>query len=314
MAIGMKSQGGALPSFADMCQALQDETEESWRATRANARLAQSTKTATPFQLAVLAMMPELKEALCEKWEAQSCIVQASNVAGSFKTHVSMEGKALVGYSWDAERHCLDALSLEEHHHSADCLRKTCVLAGAPRGGKSTVAKLLAKGYCVDVSSDIFVFSKAIDPLGILTRNGTMRKVGAYVLTDCDMESRLNSSLGEESLKSLVDVAEGGMIPARYANVQFEPCRPHILAINADAEGVGWPTKQHVPFVAALIRKDTEYLAAADPDVQAMASRVRVFFYGPGIGLLTQAAKDDMRDVTEAMMAERLARRAAVLG
>ena len=139
-------------------------------------------------------------------------------------------------------------MTLRDHHTTKDFLLRMPVLIGhSRRRGKSTTARLMAKDYCADVETNLMVFTKQLDPLGLVTKGGGLKRAGCIVFTDMNLETRLQSELYLESLKSLTDIIEGAAFPPRYHAIIFEPHTPRILAVNED-----WPRRQNLPWLEEL--------------------------------------------------------------
>ena len=92
----------------------------------------------------------------------------------------------------------------------------TALLLVGPGGkGKSKLIHMLAQELGWAYDKLLYVFAKAIDPLGMLSHTGELRKAAVLALTDFKFRTARAGCLNGEDLKSLLDVIEGGSIQDR---------------------------------------------------------------------------------------------------
>jgi len=118
-------------------------------------------------------------------------------------------------------------------------LLSTLLLLGAGGLGKSKLMHMIAQELCAAYESDTYVFAKSIDPLGLLSHTGELRKSAVLMLTDFDLRTT-KGILSNEEVKGLFDVVEGGSIQGtryRPANLPEGLCR--VAACNGDSGGYG---------------------------------------------------------------------------
>ena len=130
-----------------------------------------------------------------------------------------------------------------------------------------------------------------MDPLGLLSKNGSLGPVGAIVLMDFDWNTNLDKSMTAEEIKSLFDVKEGGQISARNHKVVFRKEFPRVMSANigVDEAGnedpgfkfTGFPNLERL---AALARGDLPALLRCSDDSCAIARRA-VMFHIQGVDL-----------------------------
>ena len=99
--------------------------------------------------------------------------------------------------------------------------------------------------------------AKAVDPMGILTREGKMEDFGAIMISDYNMKSLMNTALDEEDKKSLFQTEERGSVKARYHTVVLPMHMPRTFSCNADNDSGG-----HVDAGAYFEWNDMQGLAA----------------------------------------------------
>jgi hypothetical protein len=137
---------------------------------------------------------------------------------------------------------------------------------GAGALGKSKLLHQLCQEICIAYDMPQYVFGKAVDPLGILSHAGELRKSGAIALTDFDLAASRGRSYGHEALKSLLDVPEGGCIKdTRWRPATIPKDKPRLLALNGDIESYGaWFWKYEQCAIATMIDCIS---AATEPDI-----------------------------------------------
>ena len=85
-------------------------------------------------------------------------------------------------------------LDADEHLQSA------LALVGGGALGKSKLSHMLATELTIGYAKEQYIFSKALDPLGVLSHCGELRKSGAIVMTDFEMKAaRGNHTMGLEA-------------------------------------------------------------------------------------------------------------------
>jgi hypothetical protein len=207
-------------------------------------------------------------------------------------------------------------LNSEEH------LQSTLVLIGGGGRGKSKLAHMLATELTLGQGCEQYIFTKALDPLGMLSHTGQVRRSGAVIFTDFEMKSGRSGGgdlLGPEAMKSLLDIVEGGtIVGTRYRPTTFRPFLPRVLALQGSEDEYGrWFSEQGHSALAAVLSSlrdeaaAVRALRAADPHAQAIARRMAAALV-PDVGsLITEEAKRSLAFDTKAMAAAALVRRRA---
>ena len=161
---------------------------------------------------------------------------------------------------------------------------------------------------------ELFVFTKQLDPLGLLTKSGTLLDVAAVCATDFDPVSQNGIELTREGLKGLLDCEEGGGYPARYHQAVLKAGVPRMFAVNGDTDSSmeAWFLKHDVTRdLGALVKKDADTLRMLCPDSQAICRRV-VVFRTPRV-ILEDAGKEKLAEKARTRVSAGLERLAGLL-
>jgi hypothetical protein len=234
-------------------------------------------------------------------------------------------GKNLKLIVWSPTDNAFKFITTTEWIDGEEHLLCTLLLLGDGGLGKSKFMHMVAQELTIGAAKTQYVFSKGIDPLGILSHCGDIRKSGALVLTDFDFTTAHGKPLSSESLKSLLDVPEGGkIIGTRYRPCSFGPELARLIALNGAANTWGdWFTKNGEIEIGALISKiqlddagDVENLEAINVQARRLTSDARASLRRVCIGfvskpLITEATKTQLRDDAKTRAAEQKKRREA---
>lgn len=210
------------------------------------------------------------------------------------------------------------SISLQQWLDTEEHLLSSLVILGVGGLGKSKLMHMLAKEICVAYEKAVYIFGKALDPLGVLSHCGVVRQCGALVLTDFDLKAR-KGYLTAEEIKSLFDVVEGGSIQQTgYRPAMFPPGLCRIFALNGSGKDVGkWFESWSMSGIATVVQfidlgdleKAAQYAQAMDSDQQAQLRRFALCT--PTEMLVTDQTVAQLRDDARAKAAAGLARRRA---
>jgi hypothetical protein len=200
-------------------------------------------------------------------------------------------------------------------HHTTH----TLMMIGKPGKGKSKLLMMLAWEMCASKPCDEFVFAKSIDPLGVLSHTGVLRRAGCLVLTDFDLKTKAGALTSEE-LKSLLDVIEGGSIPStRYRACQLEGGLPRMIAVNTNGQGDeqnygSWFQKFGQYGLAALVDNLNDLPAATQlirtmPDDEVASARRVALWSLESYSLINHEMHSRLTQGTAAVAAERATNR-----
>ncbi len=241
---------------------------------------------------------------------------------------------------WEPAIKNFRVLSVQEWLDTEEHLISALLLLGVGGAGKSKLIHMLSAELCQAYDAPCYIFAKAIDPLGMLSHTGEVRKSAVLALTDFKFRTARKGDLDGEDLKNLLDVVEGGSIPeTRYRPAVFPEGLCRIVALNGDSgefgrwfrnygqNGIGDLCEmladiRDLKGTAAKLRnlqmEDPEvlkwleakrFLSRLSADEQAAARRVCVGFVGDS-PLVTEHAVHRLRAKARAKAAEGRARRA----
>ena len=209
------------------------------------------------------------------------------------------------------------AVSLEEwlNHH---CETHSLMLIGSSGAGKSKLLHMLAQELCLGGDRTQYVFTKAIDPLGVLSHAGMLKRCGVLACTDFSLKAGRNVQLDAEELKSVLDIVEGGTIPStRYRSAVIEAGLPRVFAVNTGDSAGSYFSKHEQYGIAMLIEtlpdvaKATEALRGMSDDDIASVRRVAICLPDPGKSLITESLLTRLEADTSAATGLRQQRRRA---
>ena len=266
----------------------------------------------------------------------------AKNCPKSWAEGATDYAKALPLILWDPRGQTFEVFTLEEWLEGDEHLLSTLLLLGPGARGESKLMHMLAQELCTGYEKPCYIFAKAIDPLGMLSHTGEVRKSAVLCMTDFKFRTARKGDLDAEDLKSLLDVVEGGSIPdTRYRPAIFPEGLCRILALNdSNDESGAWFGRYNQHGIASLIKAlsaipdikatfaKSKTLYGSDPDVakllaaqkamcslsadeQAACRRVCVGFVDAKEYLLTDDRVQTLRAGAKAKAAEAKARRAA---
>ena len=210
------------------------------------------------------------------------------------------------------------------------CETHSLVIIGRAGAGKSKLMHMLAWELCVGKAGGCteYVFTKASDPLGVLSHSGFLRRAGCIVLTDFTLKTGRNVKLDDEELKSLLDVVEGGTIQStRYRAAVIDPGLPRVIAVNTGGDS-GSSTSTEENFgawfavhgqhgIAELLnhlgdlKKATKLIDRMSDDEVAFVRRVAIMLVDPTMSLITPALLGQLKAGTASSSADRKDRRTA---
>jgi hypothetical protein len=267
-------------SYARALEEVKNYTLEQWRESKCEAQKAKKLKHENPLQMAIN-VMTGLNEFIMERAKCDALIFNTFPSAtqlqvGNYPAGISEAMKNLVGYSWDITFKRIVKHTFKDYLETDLHLLKSAFFLGEGGSGKSTLLHQLCKRFGVMYEKETYIFTKALDPLGTLSKSGHVLQAAAIAITDFTPVSQNGVPLDSEGLKSLCDVQEGGSFPARYSVAVLPAETPRMFALNADANS-NWFDKNGMPELGALMKRDAETLRTANSDIQAQARRIIVF-------------------------------------
>jgi hypothetical protein len=273
-------------------------THSDLRQLTADAKHAKRYGNPTPLQLAILLFKEELNAHCHDVTIANNLCTKIGDVLARYPTDFSPNLPNLRGWEFDHVTQSFRDVTFAQYY-SRLYMDKACCLIGSNGAGKSALCAAIAKDFAIRKRKETFVVSKALDPLGNMTRSGAIQQVGAFVLNDCPLRTLMNEILDNEAVKSLMDVRETCSFPARY-HVATLPARHARLfsansAIHADGSvdhGFYFASYRQTA-LAMMARRDLTGLLRMDDDQRAICHRVIMFTpSGDDIGLNVAPIRD----------------------
>jgi len=278
----LKDRDDALPDFDQITDYLADYDKKKLNQYTANAKIAKKTKTCTPMQTAVLACVSEVQQFVAFMEKSNQMIYSVTE-GFQYPRDFASWLPLLLGVYWCARTQQIKQISL------VDCIDKTNMylknlicFVGLNGRGKSELIRAIAKRLSKAHGFDKYCFGKSLDPVGCMTKSGSINECGAVALTDLDLVSLMNTPLSLEHKKGLMKVEEAAHYAARYGEAILPKLRPRILAVNAtqNRQGIqwsGWFEAQGLEACAALAAHDAGAFRACSDEQQAVARNITIF-------------------------------------
>ena len=231
--------GSAEVSFETCCEQMKHWTPADFSAHIANSKLAKSKKKATAFQESLLTMHVELKQYVELRHRASSMIMPMDDDRHYDIPRDFVEGALdLQGVHYNDATGKVELVTLKTWLESKLCREKTCILIGTERTGKSEVQHAIARHMCRRsfangaVQKPVYYYSSALDPLGVLSREGALATCSAICVKDSDLCVLMNSKLSREELKDVVYSKEAASHRARYHPAIWPSRTPRTMSWN----------------------------------------------------------------------------------
>ena len=212
---------------------------------------------------------------------------------GNYDEDATQYAKGLRFVRWSRKKRQVILMRLDEWINGDEHERCSLLMFGEAEVGKSKLAHLCAQEMCIAKGADRYVFTKAVDALGVLTHAGDLRQSGAICLMDFKFQASRGKLLKEEDFKSLYDVEEGGSIKdTRYKPERLPAGVPTIMGLNGSPGSFGKWFREHeqynmsmwldalqaLPGETRRAYKDrlTNLVSGFSADEQAMCRRVAI--------------------------------------
>jgi hypothetical protein len=231
---------------------------------------------------------------------------------------------------WNATTKQFDTATLTEYLDTSLHLTRSLLMLGEGALGKSKCIHQMCQELCIAYDKDVYCFTKAIDPLGVASHQGDLRRAAAIALTDFSFSASRGRSYDSESMKALVDCVEGGVIKdTRWRPAQLPPV-PRLIALNSDIRSYGEYFRRFEQYgIAVLVeavatitdptncelakanalREATTAMASVSSDALASARRVAIAIVRQN--LIAEETVQALNDESGRVAAEGLARRRA---
>jgi hypothetical protein len=190
-----------------------------------------------------------------------------------WQSGISEYGRNLSVYIWDNTAGKFDTMSLDTWVEDGVYMSTSLLLLGAAQVGKSRVLHMISQEVTIGAGLDAYCFGKSLDPLGVLSHGGSLRSCGCLSLTDFDLQAARGRTLSSETIKSLLDVSEGGCLQeCRWRSAHLPAGMPRLLAMNGEPASYGsWFAKHEQNGLAIAVGKLEEATRPGVPVFEAAA-------------------------------------------
>jgi hypothetical protein len=335
---GDMNTGEADLTFEDLCSEFRSWTTERFVCFVENAKLQKAAGTPlTALQAKSLICRISLTELVRMQEDAASMLFKLGTAAQLSACPLRFDDGAseyakhgLELFMWNATTKKFDTATLTCYLDTSIHLTRSLLLLGEGALGKSKCIHQLCQELCIAYQKDVYIFTKAIDPLGVASHQGDLRRAAAIALTDFSFSASRGRSYDAESMKALVDCVEGGVIKdTRWRPAQLPPV-PRLIALNSDVRSYGeyfrrfeqYGIATMIEAVAAIsdptncelakanaLREAERAMAGVSSDDQASARRVAIAIVRQS--LLAEETVQALGEESGRIAAEGLARRRA---
>jgi len=278
-------QSGGAPDVKALMQHFRGYTREQFAEFVGNAKLNTKAGKATQMEKATLVVHAELKTFVNDLNEAMTLVHKVIGDS-TFRRipHDFKEGILdLTGTTWDARTNTIVTQSLDNWMNGRgrhNYLKTTLILIGASNAGKSELGMAIARELAHRHGHERFGMCKNLDAIGRLSMVGMMDRMGAFLFSDFELQTKLSKTpLSEEELKAFLDPNEAGGYDCRYHPALFAKWTPRIWTLNSGmVEGAvcyEWWFEQHhaTQGLVALTTGDAGFFARASAGDCAIARR-----------------------------------------
>jgi hypothetical protein len=313
-------------TFAKCCEVVKKWSPAEFHSRVADAKLHSKHKTATLFEQSLLIMHVELKQYVDLRHRASNMLLPLNDpkhfdIPGDFIDGVMN----LAGVHFNHVTQRLESVTLKSWLQSSLCREKMAIFLGTERTGKSELQHAIGRHMCRRsfsngiVEKSTYYYSSALDPLGVLSREGALDTCSSIHLKDSDLVVLMNSTLTKEELKDVVCTKEAASHRARYFPAVWPARAVRTASWNTGKtfEGeVDWGyclrsvgLSMLQPMLDDAVEECTSKILQRSSDDKAIISRVVIFkvtekLYVPKVSEQSQAAA--AAEVEEELEAEQL--------
>ena len=253
-------------------------------------------KTLTPLQKAVMCYGQELKDELKSREDSEAMIFDVRKPGPHFLDNFDRQKiLALSGVHCECTNGGIVKIRRVTFRDVMETpaapgkpplyMLKTLIFNGVSGGGKTELVHGLARECCKRAQKDVYSCSSSLCPLGIMTKSGRTKDLGAICLEDHDMRTRGGThSLTREERKSLLYVKQRAHYHAFYHQAILPEFVPRLWSVNYGKDGQAatdkteWFASQGLEGLHLLAGGDEQRLNLADEHVKAEARRAVIFF------------------------------------
>jgi hypothetical protein len=295
-----------IPTIEEMEEWLRERIDMPFLTLSANAKRQIRLTVADKYEYCLIKIMySECKELAEQMKLANAGVKLVSQNKKAYPADFNEGVAELVGTLWNPLTKCIENVTLEEALGVGGMYRKRSIFfIGAGGLGKTTLISSLAAELSNRHGWDRFYEGTALDPMGLLTKQNVMSRMGAIAISDFSMVSDRDKPLDTMNALALFEAEHGTDFPARYHVAKLCEKRPRLFAVNPGKDDFGnddfgsWFLDNGMPAARAFINGDAEYVKSCDSRQAAIVRRIIVFkvtepLYVHVNGVVAPSAEDD---------------------
>jgi hypothetical protein len=296
-----------IPSIEEMEEWLRERLDEPFLFLTARARQHLKNKTADRYENCLInVMLSECRELAEQMKIANAGVKLVSQNKRAYPADFNEGVAELVGTLWNPITERIENITLREALGEGGIYRhRSIFFIGAGGLGKTTLITSLAAELSNRHCFDRFYEGTALDPIGLLTKQNVMSRMGAIAISDFSMVSDRNKPLDMRNSLALFECERTTSFIARYHEATLQELRPRLFAVNPGKDDQGnvdfgsWFLDQvnPMPAVHAFVNGNADYVKACDAGQAAIVRRIIVFritepLYVHVEGVVAQRAED----------------------
>jgi hypothetical protein len=296
-----------IPAIEEMEEWLRERIDEPFLVLSARARQRLAMKTADRYEHCLIKVMKEECKELAEQMKiANAGVKLVSQNKKAYPADFNEGVAELVGTLWNPITERIEEVTLEEALGVGGMYRKRSIFfIGVGGLGKTTLISSLAAELSNRHCFDRFYEGTALDPIGLLTKQNVMTRMGAIAISDFSMVSDRDKPLDMMNSLALFDAEHSTDFPARYHTAKLSELRPRLFAVNPGKDDRGnvdfgsWFLDQAnpMPAVHAFVNGNADYVKVCDSRQAAIVRRIIVFkitepLYAHVGGVVAPSAED----------------------
>ena len=297
----------AVLSYDEAYEALKGISWKEYMSRKAGAKIAKKFGNPTPLQMSILTYPDEIGDFMRAKEKLSGIVFDARDVTISYPDSFSSTIGDLKGVIWDDDDLKIKEVSLNTYLTTKMHKMRMLFLVGRNGSGKSSLLQALCKRFCIGAQKATFVFSKGLDPLGLMTKTGQMDDHACFAFTDFEFKSQKDTPLTFEEIKGLVDTNEPANYAARWSDAVLPRWRVRAAAVNAGLDDDGsvdygqWFAGNRAMPLAFLARGQEAIIKGLPDTEQALARRVFIIRIAAksDIGLNVESMAQELDDLVD---------------
>ena len=198
--------------------------------------------------------------------------------------------------------------TLGDYTHGIQHERRSLWIIGGAGSGKSLFQQALGRFFCRCNQAELYIFTKTIDALGLLSMANEVDNKGHIAFSDIAMKSLMNSTLDDRDKINLFSTEEDCSAPARYHPFLCGAGMTKSFSANKgvkDDDFGSYFLEQGLPSLAAMAEQDMAYLQQTGDVGKAIARRVLLLLVKPEMDF--GISKEQLHRNNEAKVAQQFA-------